>query len=79
MLKDYQVYGMRKEKSIKEVRAKDLYRLEVESLVAELTDIEELEEAENKMRRLKKRHKNLISFDKDYFMGLNGEDLALLS
>ena len=45
--------------------------MEIEEIVARLTPIEELGEAEKRMQRLKRRTKHLYTFDKAYFMRLN--------
>lgn len=78
LVKDYMTGKLKKSRSM-EINPKDLYRMEIEHLVAELTPIEQLEESERKMVRLKKRYRHLVTFDKQYFSKLNQGELLSLS
>ena len=53
--------------------------MEIEEMVAQLTPIEQLEDAEKKMQKIKRRTKHLQTFDKKYYMKLNQHDLVVLS
>ena len=72
-----QLRGSRTSKSI-EINPKDIYRLEIEALVARPTEIEEMEDAEQLMRRLKRRYQHLRKFDRAYYSKLNQMDFALV-
>ena len=69
---------LRRSKS-QEINPKDVYRMEIEEMVAQLTLLEELEEAEKKMQRLKRRTRHLLTFDKHYYLRLNQHDMVVLS
>lgn len=72
MINDYMgEYTLRKSKSMQVLNPKDIYRLEIENIVAELTPIENLEDAEKKMKRIKRRHQHLKHFDQKYYSKLN--------
>lgn len=65
-------YGMNKIKSSRsvEVNPKDIYRIEIESLVSKPIEIEEMDDAEKLMKRLKRRYQHLRKFDKNYYSRL---------
>ena len=73
LMHDYMMNKLRKSRS-QEINPKDVYRMEIEELVSQLTPIAELEEAEKKMQKLKKRTKHLATFDRKYYSKLNQHD-----
>lgn len=54
-----------------EINPKDVYRIEIETMVSKAVEIEELEDAEKLMKRLKRRYQHLRRFDKEYYSKLN--------
>lgn len=58
-----------------ELNPKDIYRMEIEHLVGQLTPIEQLEDSDKMMKRLKRRYQHLRKFDKAYYINLNKNDL----
>ena len=77
-MNDYMMDKLKKSKS-QVINVKDIYRFEIEALVGQLTPIEELEEADKKMQRLKRRNKHLLTFDKNYYLKLNEHDMLALT
>jgi hypothetical protein len=78
LLSDYMIGKLKRSKS-QEINPKDAYRMEIEEMVAQLTPIEDLQEADKKMQRLKRRAKHLHTFDKNYYSKLNQHDMVILS
>ena len=78
LMNDYMMDKLKKSKS-QVINVKDIYRFEIEVLVGQLTPIEELEEADKKMQRLKRRNKHLLTFDKNYYLKLNEHDMLALT
>ena len=78
LMNDYMMDKLKKSKS-QVINVKDIYRFEIEALVGQLTPIEELEEADKKMQRLKRRNKHLLTFDKNYYLKLNEHDMLALT
>ena len=77
-MNDYMMDKLKKSKS-QVINVKDIYRFEIEALVGQLTPIKELEEADKKMQRLKRRNKHLLTFDKNYYLKLNEHDMLALT